>query len=151
MSLSKILYALMVLFCSGCVQSYSQMDNSLLVKFRSKPGVEQLENLEKFIKSKPSGGLESIVVIYNNSNKSEAKYIDSMMYARYGFHTILRFQPGDSQHVLVLLEYGKNSEESCYKYSLSDFEWYKSSEKSLADYINATICDITDNDTSARM
>lgn len=151
MSLSKLIFGLMIVFCSGCAQENLRTDNSLLVKFRSKPGIEQLENLEKYIKSNNRGILSSIVVVYNNINKSEAYYIDAMMYRRYGYHTILRFQPGGNEHVSVLLEYDKNSEESCYKYLLSDFEWYKSSEKSIKDYVDATICDITDNDTSTRM
>lgn len=151
MSLIKSLSVFFTILCCGCVQQNKSIDNALLVKFRSRPGIEQLENLEKYISSQKSGQLKSMVLVYNETNKEEARYIESMMYTRYGFHSILRFIPGGNEHVSVLLEYNENTEQSCYQYALSDFNWYKSTEKEILNYTNATICDTVDNDTSARM
>lgn len=151
MLLNKIIFAVLVCICCGCVQKNERMDNTLLVKFKSRPGVDQLANLEKYIASKNDGQLSSIVIIHNELNKNEAFYIDAMIFSRYGFHSVLRFQASNNEHVSVLLEYDKNTEESCYQYSLSDFEWYKSSQKDIKKYIDATICDKVDNDVSTRM
>lgn len=151
MLLNKAIFMMLVLVCCGCVPKSDKMDNALLVKFKSRPGVDQLANLERYISSKNDGQLTSVVIIHNEYNKKEAFYIDAMIFSRYGFHSILRYQAGNNEHVSVLLEYDKSTEESCYQYALSDFEWYKSSQRDIKKYIDATICDKVDNDASTRM
>jgi len=153
MLLNKIMYLLIIFAVCSCAeyQNTVPVGNSYLVKFKKSPGVEQFENLESYIFSKRSGQLKSIVLIYNDLNKKEADYIDDMMYRKYGFRSVTKYQPGSGEHVVVLLEYGKVTAESCYKYELSDFNWYNSSADKISDYSNAIICDTVDNDTSARM
>lgn len=154
MLLSKRIWLLLATFILlGCADQDNGLPigNRYLVKFRSAPGVEQFKNLENYIFNQNRGELKSIVVMYNNSNKKEADYIDDMMYSRYGFRTVKKFMNSKSEHISVMLEYGKVTVESCYRYALSDFNWYNSSASKINEYSNAIICDPVDNDLSARM
>ncbi len=152
MSLTKAL--LLVLLClglSGCVfERQPDERKAYYVKFIGNPDRAKMAKLENFILSKKIGSISSLEIIYSDNNYDSALRLQEEIQKRYSINAVLQESVNLLDANYIAIGNRHKTESGCYRFRLSDFNWYSSDEKTLDHYSEREVCSTNGNDFAER-
>ncbi|HAV5986654.1 TPA: hypothetical protein JI276_003643 [Serratia marcescens] len=152
MSLTNSL--LLIFIClglNGCAfERQPDERKAYYVKFVGNPDRTKMAKLENFILSKKIGSISSLAIIYSDNHYDSAIRLQEEIQKQYGINAVLQESVNQLDANYIAIGNRHKTERGCYRFRLSDFNWYSSDEQALDNYSEREVCSINSNDFAER-